>query len=133
MKKWLILLISSLLLGGWVVRKPFIRINGVKVVVVEVMDTNEKRQQGLSGRERLGENEGMLFVFDRPGIYSFWMKEMKFPLDFVWINEDKVVDLREKVGITEMNIRPARPADRVLEVNSGWIEKHQIKVGDEVK
>ena len=61
------------------------------------------------------------------------MKEMKFPLDFVWINEDKVVDLREKVGITEMNIRPARPADRVLEVNSGWIEKHQIKVGDEVK
>ena len=57
MKKWLILLISSLLLGGWVVRKPFIKINGVKVVVVEVMDTNEKRQQGLSGRERLGENE----------------------------------------------------------------------------
>ena len=132
MKKWLILLISSLLLGGWVVRKPFITINGVRVAV-EVMDTNEKRQQGLSGREQLGESKGMLFVFDQPGIYPFWMKDMKFPLDFVWINEGRVVDIREKVEITEMNIKPGQPANKVLEVNSGWVEKHQIKVGDEVK
>lgn len=132
MKKWLILLLSSLLLIGLVGKKPFITINGVRVAV-EVMDTNEKRQQGLSGREQLGESKGMLFVFDQPGIYPFWMKDMKFPLDFVWINEGRVVDIREKVEITEMNIKPGQPANKVLEVNSGWVEKHQIKVGDEVK
>lgn len=132
MKKWLILVSSSLLLTGCVGKNPLMRINGVEVVV-EVMDTNEKRQQGLSGRETLGENEGMLFVFEQPGIYPFWMKGMNFPLDFVWINEDKVVDLREKVAITEMNIKPGQPANKVLEVNSGWVKKHKIKIGDEVK
>ena len=58
---------------------------------------------------------------------------MKFPLDFVWINEGRVVDIREKVEITEMNIKPGQPANKSIEVNSGWVEKHQIKVGDEVK
>lgn len=132
MKKGLGLLIGSLLLVGCGLKKPLVIINGVKVAV-EVRDTSAERQQGLSGRERLGEDEGMLFVFEQPGIYPFWMKDMKFPLDFVWMRENKVVDLREKVGITEMNIKPGQPADKVLEVNSGWIEKHKIKVGDEVK
>lgn len=102
-------------------------------VAVEVRDTEEGRSQGLSGREQLGEDEGMLFIFDQPGIYGFWMKDMKFPLDFIWIKDNAVAEIRENVGIDQMDIRPKEAADKVLEVNSGWVEKQGIKVGDAVK
>ena len=102
-------------------------------MAVEVRDTEEGRDQGLSGRESLGEDEGMLFVFDQPGIYGFWMKEMKFPLDFIWIRDNVVMEVMEKVGIEKMDIRPKEAVDKVLEVNSGWVERQGVKIGDAVK
>ena len=60
---------------------------------LEVADTDASRTLGLSGRDSLDSGAGMLFTFDAPGIYPFWMKDMKFPLDMVWIDSGKVVDV----------------------------------------
>ena len=76
-----------------------VRIGGIGIRV-DVADDNVERAQGLSGRLALAENEGMFFVFDTPGTYGFWMKEMLFAIDIVWINESKQI-----VGI-EREVRP---------------------------
>ena len=105
---------------------------------VENANTPEKRNHGLSGRDRLLDTQGMFFVFDIPGHYNFWMKEMKFPLDIIFILNNNVVGVYE-------NLQPARDADqnppmwggnllsdRVLEINAGLAKKYNIKVGDRV-
>src|SRR4051812_1798797 len=60
-------------------------------VVVDLATTPTTREQGLSGRAALPENHGMLFVFDTPGVYPFWMKDMNFPIDMIWISNDMKV------------------------------------------
>lgn len=91
---------------------------------LEIADSDPARTQGLSGRESMDANAGMLFVFDTPGIYPFWMKDMKFPLDMVWIDDGRVVDvatLRQPVP-TELvppSHIPSVVADLVLELNAG--------------
>jgi len=91
---------------------------------LEVADTDATRTLGLSGRESLDSDAGMLFRFDSPGIYPFWMKDMKFPLDMVWIADGKVVDvvtLRPPVP-TELippSHIPVAKANLVLELNAG--------------
>lgn len=118
--------------SGCLTKKNYLQVGNTQVAV-EVRDTEEGRSQGLSNREKLAEDEGMLFIFDQPGIYGFWMKEMKFPLDFIWIRDNVVTEVTEKVGVERMDIRPKEAVDKVLEVNSGWVEKQGIKVGDAVK
>lgn len=115
-------------------------INGASLLV-EVAASSDLRRLGLSGRDGLGENSGMLFVFDREDIYDFWMKDMKFPLDIIWIKNNKVADLEENVpsplaGAPDASLpvyKPEAPADLVLEVKAGFAGKNQIKIGDEVK
>lgn len=117
-----------------------LEING-STIKVEVADTAAKRSKGLGGRMSLGENEGMLFVFEKADKYPFWMKGLKFPLDFVWIADDKVVDILENVtppppGQTDSSLpiySSKVDADKVLEVNGGVVTKLNIKVGDTVK
>ena len=96
--------------------------------VVEVADTGESRQQGLSGRESLDEGTGMLFVFNQERFLTFWMKEMNFPLDMVWIDAScKVVDISRDVPAPEPGqtladlptYGPETPAMYVLEINAG--------------
>jgi len=107
---------------------------------VEVAQTDAARQQGLSGREFLAENKGMLFEFTRAGKYSFWMKDMKFPLDFIWIRDNKVVEITHNVVI-EPNILdaalriylPQEEIDSMIEVNAGWATKNSIKTGDSAR
>lgn len=118
--------------SGCSAKKNYLQVGDAQVAV-EIRNTEEGRSQGLSNREKLAEDEGMLFVFDQPGIYSFWMKGMKFDLDFIWIKDNLVMEVTENVGIDRMDIRPKEAADRVLEVNSGWVEKQGIKIGDAVK
>jgi len=113
---------------------------GKSTVKVEIRDDEAGRNLGLSGRINLAEDEGMLFVFDSPARHEFWMKDMNFPLDFVWINDSLVVDLSEHIPPPDkltneppMTVQPKAPVIQVLEVNSGWIEQHQTKVGDRVE
>src|SRR3989344_5288383 len=69
-------------------KKLSISFGGVSLVT-DVADTPELRQLGLSGKKSLEKDSGMLFVFDTTGIYGFWMKEMAFPIDVIWIDEKK--------------------------------------------
>lgn len=106
-------------------------------IVVEVVDTDEERAQGLSGRTSLPQDRGMFFVFPQKSRHEFWMKDMKFPLDFIWIDEDKVVDLTRSVPYPKENespvtIIPKVPVDKVLEVNAGVIDSSQVKIGDQL-
>lgn len=110
---------------------------GKAVVWVEVKATEEAREQGLSGRQNLGGDEGMLFVFEQPARRGFWMKGMLFDLDFVWIKGDKVVEITERVEVPEgdeepVRLQPKELVDKVLEVNSGWVERNGIEIGDMV-
>lgn len=107
--------------------------------MVDIADTPQLRSQGLSGRPSLDPRAGMLFVFEEPGNYTFWMIEMHFPLDFVWIGEDCVVaDLTEDAppqqpGQSPSDLpryRPAAPVKYVLEINAGEIELAGISTGD---
>jgi uncharacterized membrane protein (UPF0127 family) len=115
---------------------PYVIIAGVRLSV-EVADTPAERGRGLSGREMLPENSGMLFVFDTPGRYGFWMYGMKFPLDIIWIDERlRVVYFVENaqpcVNICE-TYEPPADALYVLEVNAGFVKKYGLKVGDVVE
>ncbi len=114
---------------------------GDTAVKVEVVKTTEERSKGLSGRESIGENEGMLFVFDQASSSpSFWMKDMEFAIDIIWINKDKVVKIHKNVrppeeGTTQDKLliyRPDTPVEYVLEVKANFCDTNEVKVGTKV-
>ena len=95
--------------------------------------TNEEQKKGLSGRESLPEEEGLLFIFSKPDFYGFWMKEMKFPIDIVWIDENLMIThiARDvKPNSFPQIFKPDQKSLYVLEVNAGLTAKYGIKVGD---
>ena len=97
--------------------------------------TEAQRMQGLSGKSSLGADEGMLFVFDAPEEAGIWMKDMKFPLDIVWIDENyKIFDVKEHATPESYPkiFTPSAKASYVLEVNDGFLQKNQIKIGDPI-
>ncbi|MEX0934268.1 MAG: DUF192 domain-containing protein [Candidatus Saccharimonadales bacterium] len=105
-------------------------------VEVEVADTAESRSQGLSGRESLLDEEGMLFVFDQPGIYGFHMLDMNFAIDIIWIDSDlKVVDITYNLSPESYPeiVTPVEPVSYVLEVNAGFVNQYDISIGDSLK
>ena len=103
---------------------------------VDISDSTLERKQGLSGREYIGESEGMLFMFERPQIAGFWMKDMLFPIDIIWINEDM-----EIVGV-EREVSPETfpkvfysgvPIKYVLEANSGFFALNKCSISDKLE
>lgn len=105
-------------------------------IKVEVADTDEKRNRGLGGRKKLGENEGMIFTFEIPEKYSFWMKDMRFPLDIIWIDERKeIIAISENISpdTYPTSFFPSDPVKYVLEVNASWAKKNRIKIGDSIE
>ncbi len=112
-------------------------INGTKINLIIVKKDSDK-QKGLSGRKSLSEKDGMLFVFDRPGKYGFWMKDMLFPIDIIYIDNDKVVYVVKDAPIGGQTkpltiYRPSEPANYVLELNAGQSDKLKIQKGTTVK
>ncbi len=106
-----------------------------KLITVKISDTETKRELGLSGRQSLPTDTGMLFVFDQPGIYPFWMKEMNFPIDIIWFDADKkIIDLSENLSPQSFpkSFSPKSPAQFVLEVPANFIIENQIKIGEKV-
>jgi len=118
-------------------RQVNITMNGL-VLIADIAATDEQRTKGLSVKDSLAENEAMLFVFDNEAEHTFWMKNMKFPIDIIWIDADKIV-----VHI-EHNLQPCssdllcptyKPIDDslyVLETVGGFAEKHDIAKGTRV-
>lgn len=105
-----------------------------QIFFVELAKTPEKQRQGLGGRVKIKEKEGMLFDFGKYSEYSFWMKDMKFDLDIFWINEGKIVYIAKNVSHESLEtINPQIMADKVLEINSGLTDKYNLKIGDSVK
>lgn len=109
---------------------------GGGTVEVEVVATPQERSRGLSGRTELLEGHGMLFVFPRSGLYSFWMPDMNFAIDIIWIDERfEVVYIEEDIGpetYPESFISDV-PARFVLEVNAGGVDKYDVEVGDVIR
>jgi uncharacterized protein len=104
-------------------------------VVVEIADTPELTQRGLMFRRHMGENEGMVFLFEEPDIIPFWMKNTLIPLDIIWLDPDRrVVHIAHSVPPCKADpcpsYPPSRPAQYVVEVNSGFAKRHGVKKGD---
>ncbi len=103
---------------------------------VEVADTEQKRVQGLSGRNSMDNSNGMLFVFDTADYHEFWMKDMKFPIDIIWIGEDlKVVSIDSSVQPSSYpkRYRPTRPARYAIETNERFTDTFIITPGNAVR
>lgn len=112
----------------------YVRLGG-QTVRVELAISAEAQALGLSGRAGLAEGEGLLFVFNQPGKHMFWMKDMNFPIDILWISESQAVMHIEK------NVSPATYPQRfgpdayskyVLEVPAGFADKYGINTGNRV-
>lgn len=104
-------------------------------VQIELADTPQETQKGLSGQMTLDQDSGMLFIFPKPDYYRFWMPDMNFPLDIIWINGGKVVDIHENVSnifdpANPKIYSPKVPARYVLEVNAGFVKRTGIKEAD---
>lgn len=112
---------------------PRVRI-GRAVFSVEVADTEPIRERGLGYRDTLCATCGMLFVFDHPDTYAFWMKGMRFPLDMLWIRDGSIVHIERSVDFHDQRAvyAPGQPADQVLELNAGACEQKGIREGDMV-
>ena len=113
----------------------FIKI-GDKNIKVELATTESEQARGLSGRNNLAEDAGMLFIFDKPAKYSFWMKEMNFPIDMIWLSDDLHIVYIKNDARPESypeDFTPTADAKYVLEVNAGFSEKNNLVVGNSVQ
>ena len=115
---------------------------GAARFVAEVADDTDERRLGLSFRDSLDADRGMWFVFDREGALSFWMREMRFSLDLIWVDAEwRVVDITREApppapGVPSSALptySPATPAQYVLEINGGLARRLQIEIGDVVR
>jgi len=128
---------TSLAVGYYLYSEPKtarIELNGV-TLTVELATTPAAQQQGLSDRDSMPADHGMLFVFAQEGEWGFWMHEMRFPLDIIWFNAN-----RQAVYIEE-NLPPCTSAScpvytppvyvtYVLEVNAGFVKANGVELGD---
>ncbi len=105
---------------------------------IEIAQTPEERAKGLMFRESLPQEAGMLFVFEEPGAYGFWMKNTLISLDMVWLDEDmNVVHIEEAVNPCEQVSCPVYysevSAKYVLELNAGTVKKIGLKTEDQLE
>ncbi|MDD2785560.1 MAG: DUF192 domain-containing protein [Patescibacteria group bacterium] len=106
--------------------------------VVRIASTQAAREQGLAGWMKLDDDQGMFFVFDKPDYYVFWMKGMLIPIDIIFITDGRIVDMAKNMQPPKPGQDPAmyqsmQPADSVLEVKAGTVERLGWKEGMRVK
>ena len=111
-----------------------ITIDGV-LLNVDLATTPAEQQQGLSGRATMAQDHGMLFVFQNEEYWSFWMVDMKFPLDMIWFNSNRQAVFFEQnlppCGSSFCQVfTPSVRAMYVLEVNAGFVAEHHVSLGD---
>ena len=106
-------------------------------IPVEVSDTPEKRSLGLGKRDKLENGWGMLFVFEKRIPHSFWMKNMRFSIDIIWLDNQRIVELAENVpppqeGESPKVMEPRFPSNFVLELESGRARALGLNVGQKL-
>ncbi len=103
---------------------------GMHVIRAEVADEPSTRMRGLMMRERLGNNEGMLFVFPDKTRHCFWMRNTLLPLSIAFLDDDgTIVNIEDMQPQTEVSHCPIRPVTLALEMEQGWFAKRGIKPG----
>ncbi len=123
-----------------VIVDPQLIING-QTFFVELAKDLAVQKKGLSGRDSLGANQAMLFDYPDKKILSFWMIDMRFNIDLLWINDDKIVGLEKNMlkpalGTEDKDLliySSSEAVNRVLEINSGLIDRYNIKIGDTIE
>lgn len=107
-------------------------------ILVDIALTDKQVQDGLAIKNSLNENEGMLFFLGEPRKASFWMKNMKFPIDIIWLNEKfSIVHIEQELQPCESvfyckSYKPNSEALYVLETIAGFTKKHNLQIGDNV-
>ena len=107
---------------------------GQKILSVNIADDDCKKTLGLSGDISLND-EGMIFIFEKAGNYGFWMKDMNFPLDILWFDDNfKVVGIEKDLATSTYpkSFGVKYFAKYVLEVSAGYSQKNNIKVADKI-
>ena len=113
-------------------KKTTISINGINVTMA-IASTDEQRIRGLSGIEKMNENEGMLFLFDKPSKQGFWMNKMNVPIDIIWLDSNnKVVHIEKQLEPCKLFLacpvyNPEVDSLYVIELRSGFADDHSIK------
>lgn len=111
---------------------------GNRQILVDLAMDDYSRTRGLSGRDSLDADRGMYFAYDTSTIQFFWMFQMKFPLDIVFMKDDEVVFVAQNVPSPTGMMPPAvvnshKPSNRILEINAGKAEEWGIKEGSKVR
>jgi hypothetical protein len=108
--------------------------SGIHVIKAEVAATNADRQQGLMFREKLGPNEGMVFVFDAPAGVCMWMKNTLVPLSVAFLSEDgKIINIEDMQPQSTESHCAKSPARYALEMSQGWFRQKNIKPGSAIE
>lgn len=129
------------LLAAWLAAGPAAqaqappRIATVKVaghaLRVEVAETPEQRMKGLMHRQKLGKDDGMLFIFEDPGYHSMWMRNTPLPLSVAFLDGDGVIlNILDMQPHTDDHHISAGPARYAIETNAGWFAQRRVKAGD---
>jgi uncharacterized membrane protein (UPF0127 family) len=136
---WLIAgLIVAVIAAGLYVVMPQMRPQamvhlGDGIFRARIARTYEQRQTGLSGVQYLGDDEAMLFVFDRDSRWSIWMKDMNFPIDVVWLDAHQKVNYIVKNASPDSYpttvFTPKEEARFVIEVKAGTVDQQRIAIG----
>lgn len=118
-------------------KTPIVTISGHNFQV-SVANSQKEQEIGLSETKSLQPNQGMIFLFEKPDYYHFWMKNMKFPIDIIFINKDQIVTIQNNAQLIKdkenpMIYSPTEPADKVLEIQAGLAKTYSFKKGDKVK
>ncbi len=122
--------IDTVLLPG----TPIVRIDNVSMRV-EIAQTDESRIKGLSGRTKFDSADGLLFVFPESDYHSIWMKDMYFPIDILWIDENlTIVGIEKNVDPSTYprSFRPPVPVRYVIETNIHYADTFNLHVGQKV-
>ena len=106
-------------------------------IAVDVAATPNLRERGLSGRKGLETGKGMLFIFPQKDRYGFWMKEMRFPIDILWLEDGRLIDIIENVPVPDstgqlITYHPLAPINQVLELPAGDVARRGIRLGDKL-
>ncbi len=116
-----------------------IYLNGSKLKVL-VADNEERKYNGLGGRDDLGAYDGMIFIYTEAGRLGVVMRAMRFPLDIIWLKNGEVVDIAPNIliepGAPEESLRvyyPRVEANVFLELRAGWTVSHNLKIGDKLE
>ena len=112
-------------------RQIIIKAPNGAVLSAEVVSGIGDRMRGLSNREYLSYNEAMLFVFPDAGMHGIWMKDMRFPIDIIWLDEQQMVlTIESNVSPDSYPtvFNPVTPAKYVVEVNAGWAMQNEVEI-----